>query len=284
MNELLTDNQLIASLLLLLSLYLVRFVLVKQLQGSQPDSELLPKRWLNTINNIATLIAVLGLGIIWLSELRFVALSVAAFAVALVIATREYIQCILGSLYLTLMRLFHVGDWIQLGTHCGEVTRSDWLTTQLREVDIASKSYQYTGATLTLPNSFLVTQVLVNHNHVRQMISHEFSIVREAADIDLLPLRDFIASSAEAICRVCVPIDHIGHQEENLSEVRFETTNLGKHQFRISIRVPSAEIMHVEQQLTFAVMAEWRKICAEHEQKDTLSHSEDDHKEDENQA
>lgn len=152
MNELIIENKLIASFLLIVIAIIIRWLAVRHLQQLPSDESDLPRRWMNGTRNAVTTLVVIGLIVIWLSELRFVALSIATFTVALIIATREFIQCFLGALYQASTRAFSIGDWIKVGSNYGEVVSSDWLTTELLEIDMESMSYGYTGKTLVIPN------------------------------------------------------------------------------------------------------------------------------------
>ena len=180
MNELISGNKLAASLALIIISWAIRWIIVRHLSNRPSGDDDLPKRWINTAKNTINLVIMIGLIIIWLSELRFMALSIAAFAVALVVATREFIQCFLGSVYQASNRTFSVGDWIRIGNHYGEVVRSDWLSTTLLEIDLDSMTYGYTGKTLVIPNNQLVTNTVQNLNFMRRYVSHSFSITREA--------------------------------------------------------------------------------------------------------
>ncbi|MFG1488509.1 mechanosensitive ion channel domain-containing protein, partial [Oceanospirillum sp. HFRX-1_2] len=187
MKDIVNDNQWIISIAFVAACLVLRWLSVRFVKRVVKDEENLHRRWTNTITNITSLIIIIGLVIIWLSELRFVALSIAAFAVALVVATREQIQCFLGALYIASSRAFSIGDWIKVGDHYGEVVRSDWLTTTLLEVDVEGMSYSYTGRSLVIPNYKFSTGVIQNLNFMRRYVAHSFSIVREA---DAISVRD----------------------------------------------------------------------------------------------
>ncbi|MDZ7811403.1 MAG: hypothetical protein U5L11_16880 [Arhodomonas sp.] len=66
------------------------------------------------MRNLAVIIAAIGLVLIWLPALHTFALSITAFAVALVIATKELILAS-GTVLRTLSRPFEIGDWWRSG-------------------------------------------------------------------------------------------------------------------------------------------------------------------------
>ncbi|UXI03858.1 mechanosensitive ion channel family protein [Photobacterium sp. TY1-4] len=266
MNELITGNKLIASLVLVAIAWVIRWLAVRHL-GQRPNGDdEQPKRWINTINNLTNLAIALGLMIIWLSELRYMALSIAAFAVALVVATREFIQCFLGSLYIASNRTFVIGDWIKIGSHYGEVARSDWFSTTLLEIDMENLSYGYTGKSLSIPNHQFVGSPVQNLNFMRRYISHSFTLTREA-DINVFDAKAYILEKAN---EYCAPFQEVAQRYTGLIEkrlgiqlegtapsVRVSTSNIGKNVMTITIFCPTQEAVNIEQQLTEDFMAFW---------------------------
>ncbi|MGG7567360.1 mechanosensitive ion channel family protein [Rhodovulum sp. DZ06] len=124
--------------------------------------------------SIAILLGLLGL---WSPELSEFALSLTAFAVAIVIATKELIMCFAGGVVRGLSGSFASGDWIEIGPHSGEVVEQTLVTTTLMEVD--REDFTMTGRSVTVPNAIFLTQPVVNHRHRRRFIHHEFSITTE---------------------------------------------------------------------------------------------------------
>jgi small-conductance mechanosensitive channel len=201
--------------------------------------------------------------------LRFIALSIAAFAVALVVATREQIQCFLGALYIAGSRAFGVGDWIKVSHYHGEVVSSDLLTTTLLEVDIEDKSYSYTGKTLVVPNNLFVGGVVQNLNFMRRYVSHSFSITKENNPIDIRLAREFLISRAEFYCE---PFKNVAERYGSLIEnrlgvslgmdsasVRVTTNSTAKNVFIISFFCPTQEAVHIEQKILEDFFDYWDK-------------------------
>lgn len=107
--------------------------------------------------------------------MQHLAISVAAFMVAIVLATREFLQCLLGFFYYLFTRPFRAGDWIEVNrVTTGEVYSIDWLKITLLEV--ASDSSEYTGKTAYIPNNWLVTKQLKNLNFMRRYATHTFTL------------------------------------------------------------------------------------------------------------
>lgn len=276
------ENKLLASLLLIAIAAICRWMAVRYIRRLPPGDDDLPKRWINATRNIVSTLIVVGLIIIWLSELRFVALSIATVAVAMVIATREFIQCFLGALYQTSTRAFSVGDWIKVGNHFGEVGSSDWLTTKLLEIDLETMTYGYTGKTIIIPNNQFVANSVSNLNFMRRYVVHSFSIIREADPINLFQAKALILEKAQAYCS---PFKETAQQYQHQIEkrlgihfsgpdvsIRITTTNLGKNQFTVSVFCPTQEAVDIEQKLTEDFMQFW------YDEVDRLKQSKDEKK------
>lgn len=112
------------------------------------------------IKNIIILTALAFIAIIWATKIAGVAISLSAFAVAVVISTKELIMCITGYIMFVMSRPFNVGDHIEIDKAQGVVVDVDLLNITLSETN---DSQQVTGKTIILPNSILLTAVVINH-------------------------------------------------------------------------------------------------------------------------
>lgn len=266
MIDLLTEHKSIASIAVVIIIYGLRWLAIRYFRKLPPSEDNTPQRWINATKNTSLFLMVIALAIIWLSELRFVALSIATFAVALVIATRDFIQCLLGSLYQAITRSFVAGDWIQIGNRAGEVISSDWLCTVLLEVDIESPSYDFTGKTLIIPNSQLMGTQVCNLNFMRRYVVHSFSIVRDDEHINLFDFKEALLSKAVEYCQ---PFQETGERYSGMIKnrlgldissnvsVRISTTNLGKNQFDLSMFCPREQAIAIEQKLMQDFLELW---------------------------
>ncbi len=267
MNEFISENKLIASVVLLVVAWVIRWLVVRHLSRRPLGEEAQPRRWINSAKNAINLLIAIGLVIIWLSELRFMALSIAAFAVAIVVATREFIQCFLGSLYQASNRTFVVGDWIRIGSHHGEVVRSDWFSTVLLEIDLETMSYGYTGRTLVIPNNQFVSNTIQNLNFMRRYVAHSFTLTRDAEPVNLFTVKDYILEKAN---EYCAPFKEVALRYSILIEkrlgvtlnvidasVRISTTSLGKNMLTVTVFCPTHEAVNIEQCITEDFMTFW---------------------------
>ncbi len=119
--------------------------------------------------------------IIWNSQLRTIATTLAVIAVAIVIATKEYILNITGFLFRSTAHFFTIGDRIDTGDIRGDVI--DQTLVGVWILEIGPGTNQYTGRTVFIPNSlFLSTSVKNETRMMRDYVFHLISFPLTADD------------------------------------------------------------------------------------------------------
>jgi len=150
-------------LFVLLALTLARRAILRS--GLSADVR---RRWFVQSRNAALLGLLVGLIVIWGTEVRSMALSFAAVAVAVVVGSKEVIVCLLGAFVRTSSRSFDVGDRIEVAGIRGDVIDLSALTTTLLEVPPGHSSR--TGRVIVLPNSVFVSSLVVNETPSRDYL------------------------------------------------------------------------------------------------------------------
>lgn len=166
---------LISSVLLILTVILLRTLTVRFLRRTITSTEL-QRKWLVQSRNGLILLLVFGLIVIWGEELRTLALSVVAVAVAFVIATKELILCVTGSLLKAGSRSFDIGDRIQIKDFRGDVIDQNLLATTILEVGPGKLTHQRTGRMTVIPNSLFLSEPLVNESYTDHYVLHVFTV------------------------------------------------------------------------------------------------------------
>lgn len=195
--ELFSASALFSSLLLILALAVLRGFLIRYVRKDNEILEKEQRRWIIRIKNAATSVIVIGLILIWAPQLHTFALSITAFAVALVVATKEMILCLTGAIMRATTQPFKVGEWVTIDGVTGEVVDLDIFAFTLQEVDMDGKTYQFTGRTITIPNSKLFTSNVVNANFFKAYIFEDVRIRVQFADIDPVPASEKLKEIAE---------------------------------------------------------------------------------------
>jgi small-conductance mechanosensitive channel len=259
--ELVFNNKFLATFVLLMTSYMVKYLILRIINKKSIQNKRLK---INMVNNVFTILMIIILFNLWSDELQKFAFSIAAFIVAIVLATREFIQCFIGFLYLLSSRPFRIGDWIQVGSHMGEVHSTDWAKLTLLEVN--KDDYQYTGKTLYLPNSLMITSVIKNLNFLKRYAMHHFTIVRDAS-VNPFEFTDVLQEKANLYCDdfkdVAIRYNQLIENRLDINiagpepHIQVATSELGDTQVFFTIFCPTESAMEIEQKLTADFMRLW---------------------------
>lgn len=269
--EFLTDKKTLTLLVIILSIIIKKLLekyFNKRPYSDDKDSRLM----INAMRNVINLGLVILLFVLWFTEVQHFALSIAAFVVAIVLATRELIQCLIGFIYLSSTATFRIGDWIETGKYTGEVTSTDWMKITLLEV--STDGYSYTGKTVFIPNSQLMMQPIKNLNFMRRYLNHSFFIIKNDAHFNPFLLAKPIMEKAQLYCK---PFNDVAERYNMLiqnrlhisisgpePDIEFTTTELGRIKAIISIFCPTEQAKIIEQKLMNDYLSLWQTEKAKH--------------------
>ena len=187
---------LITSALMVAGLILLRQLIIRTIRAK---SEILNKdqrRMIVNTKNITWGLVFVGLLMIWAPQLHTFALSITAFTVAVVIATKEIILCLTGAIYRVSNTPFKVGDWITVEGTTGEVINTNALGFDIQVIDSKTGSYQFTGQTVTIPNSKFFTANIENANFIKVYVLQDIPLTVQYADLPpdtlMQKLRDIV--------------------------------------------------------------------------------------------
>ncbi len=200
----------------------------------------LRRKWLVNSRNGFLLLMMLGLVLIWGAELRTLALSVVAIAVAFVVATKELILCVIGSIIKTGARSFSLGSRIQIKDFRGDVIDQSLLTTTILEVGPGKNVHQRTGRMVVIPNAIFVSEPVINESFTYEYGFHVFTVPFKFKD----DWRGAQKALLEAASRHCEPYIEVvrGHMS-NVSMYRgLEVPSVDP---RVTIQVPTAGELHL---------------------------------------
>src|SRR5690554_2231517 len=222
---------LISTAILIVAVLALRAVLGRFIRRSVASTDL-RRKWMVQSRNGLLLLLLLGLVIIWGEELRTLALSIVAIAVAFVVATKELILCIMGTILKTMSRSFELGDRIQIKDFRGDVIDQNLLATTILEVGPGKFTHQRTGRTTVLPNALFVGEPVINESLTQDYGFHVFTVPFKREE-DWHAAQQAFQASANRFC------------QPYLEEVR-------RHMNRISIR-RGLEIPSVDPRVTIQV-------------------------------
>jgi small-conductance mechanosensitive channel len=172
----------VSSLVLFVSLLVLRWIVGSAIRRQERIPRDVRRRMLVQVRNGVVLLFLLGLVVIWATELRTVAVYLFAIAVATVIATKELIQCFTGSIMRAAGGTFTIGDRIEIGDFRGDVIDMGLLTTTIMEIGPNELTHRLTGRAVTLPNSVFLSKPVVNESYTDQFVLHVFTVPVKVAD------------------------------------------------------------------------------------------------------
>ena len=185
---------LISTTILIVIVVVLRAIIARFIRNRISSTEL-QRRWLVQTRNGLILLLILGLIIIWGEELRTLALSIVAIAVAFVVATKELILCVTGSILKTGAGSFNVGDRIQIKDFRGDVIDQNLLATTILEVGPGKITHQRTGRMTVIPNALFVSEPVINESYTHDYVLHVFTVPFKREDDWQAAQKAFLESS-----------------------------------------------------------------------------------------
>lgn len=225
------------------------------------------RRLLANIRNALFFVVVIGLVLIWAPSLRTAALSLTAFTVAIILATKELILCLSGAFVRAASTSFRVGNWIDVQSVRGEVIDITLLTFTVQELYADGRLHEFTGRTVTFPNSVLLTTPVRNENFYNRFVFHRF-VLHLDMDLDPAPVERVICDSLiaamephqEVARRYNALIEHKAGLDIMGTEprVRLETGSEGRVRLETVMFMPTHQASDFEQTAIRAALTEIR--------------------------
>lgn len=232
-------NELFATGLLLLVLIALRTLINRFIRKNVGAADLRLK-WLVQVRNGILLLLLLGLISIWGDELRTLALSVVAIAVAFVVATKELILCVTGSILKTGAGSFNIGDRIQVKDFRGDVVDQNLLATTILEVGPGKLTHQRTGRMTVLPNALFVSEPVINESYTHNYVLHVFTVPFKREDDWQAAQKDLLAAAQKR----CLPyLKEVRTYMQLISEQR--GLDVPSVEPRVTMQFPTAGEIHL---------------------------------------
>lgn len=246
---------LITSGMLIMTLVAARIFLIRAVRNKSEILSHDQRRWISRIKNSILFLLVAGLVLIWAPQLQTLALSLAAVAVALVIATKEMILCLSGAFMRVSTRPFLVGDWISIDGIAGEVIDVNAFSFKLQKVDLAGKSYEMAASTIEIPNSRLLTSPVENLTAYKGWTYHDARIVIPAAESrprDYMPVLQTLVTEHYAALQDAAEAQHLRLKRKSGVDLPavvpgcgLTTTDLGHHIYTAHMFLPTKDAARI---------------------------------------
>jgi small-conductance mechanosensitive channel len=207
-------RDLILSGIFLIAVLVVRAVLVRAAGNAQSLSLDSRRRWIVNIRNSMVVVALIGLVFIWANELRTLALSLVAVAAALAIATKELILCFSGGVWRTFSKVYAIGDRIEVGPVRGDVVDVNLFATTVLELESGEHTQQFTGRSVTFPNSLLLSSPLATEGYTGDYLVYAIHVPLSVRD-DWQRAERLLLEIANAECGA-----HLESAQRHMNKVR----------------------------------------------------------------
>ncbi|SDT88424.1 mechanosensitive ion channel family protein [Halopseudomonas salegens] len=218
-------GKLISSGLLIIALsmaYRLGAASIRRVSWSTHESQ---RRWLVMARYLAVIACIFLLIVVWADQLRTLALSVVAFAAAIILSTKELLMCFTGGMLRSSAGMFSLGDRIEVKKLRGDVIDLTMLTTTILEIGPEQLSHQHTGRAIVLPNSTFLSEAVINESFTEDYVLH-ISVVPLSRKDDWSRAERHLLQAANEVCG------------EFIQAARTHLSRLGKQQ---GIDVPSVE-------------------------------------------
>lgn len=176
-HELPISDEWLYSLVIVPTVVLMRLILLRIHLRQHPELEIEAKRRISvTSRNVVLLVCVFVLFMVWAKEIQTFALSMVALAAAAVLALKELIMCLSGSLLRFVNKQYSVGDYIEVANIRGCVVDINWFNTLVMQVGPNPLIGRLSGKTVSFPNSLLLSHPVYRDNILSHYVVHMFDI------------------------------------------------------------------------------------------------------------
>lgn len=233
------SNLLVSTAILILAVIILRTLITRYIRRNVSSMDL-RRRWMVQSRNGLILLLLLGLLMIWAEELRTLALSIVAIAVAFVVATKELILCVTGSILKSGASSFTLGDRIQIKDFRGDVIDQNLLATTILEVGPGKITHQRTGRMTVIPNALFVSEPVINESYTHDYILHVFTVPFKRED-NWRRAQEALLKSANEYCR-----PHLKDVREHMERLSYERgLDMPSVEPRVTIQMPAAGEVHL---------------------------------------
>jgi small-conductance mechanosensitive channel len=171
-----TQRRLLLSAALLLSLWLIRWIVLAVVYRRRDDVRI-RYRWKKVTQYVAGILTVLLLGRIWFEGFRSLATYLGILSAGLAIALKELVANLVAWAFILWRRPFEVGDRIQIGEVSGDVIDLRIFQFTLLEIGNWVAADQSTGRVVHVNNGKIFTETLANYSKGFQYIWNELPVL-----------------------------------------------------------------------------------------------------------
>ncbi len=171
-----TTNKLVLSIIVILSVGLLRFIVLRII-FSKTDDVRLRYNWRKTITYIGVVFGFLVMGRIWFAGFQALTTYLGLLSAGLAIALRDPLVNLAAWVFIIWRRPFTVGDRVEIGSHKGDVVDLRIFQFTLMEIGNWVDADQSTGRIIRIPNGKVFTEMLANYSKGFRYIWNEIPVL-----------------------------------------------------------------------------------------------------------
>lgn len=164
------------SLVIILSLWFVRFIIVRIIVHHTEDAHI-RYIWRKTTKYLSFVLSILLISRLWIEGIQDITTFLGLLSAGIAIALKDIFTNIAGWLFLIWVRPLGTGDRIQIGTHSGDVIDIGIFHITLMEIGNWVQSDQSTGRIIKIPNGMIFSETLANYSQGFQYIWNEIPVM-----------------------------------------------------------------------------------------------------------
>lgn len=247
----------VTSISLVLLVLSIRALLLRKVRNSNWRRED-QRKWFVKIRNWSTITIFAGLGMIWATELQTFALSVVAITGALIISGKELLLCFHGGILRSFNNMFKIGDRIEIDGIRGDVIDTNLFLTKILEIGPSNFTHQFTGRSVSIPNSLFLTKEVINESFMHRYVLHVFKL-SFPRNVDWRMAEKCMMEASFEECnnfieKAQVNMDHLSRREgievpKVEPRITYKFTNANELEMIVRVPSPAARKGNIEQQI-----------------------------------
>ncbi|MGB2691562.1 MAG: mechanosensitive ion channel family protein [Thermodesulfobacteriota bacterium] len=226
----------VTTVLLLLGVIFLKLLLIRIFSSQERTPFEIRKRRSIHIRNFMIFIFIVGVVFIWSKEIHALAISFVALGFAIVFAFKEVISSVNWEIFRASTNAYTVGDYIEVNGMRGVVLDHNFLSTTIQELGPGKISNQFSGRSITIPNTTFFTVPIINETYMKDYILHTLTIPLKVND-DWEKAEDILLRAANEQCA-----DYLDKAKVHFDSLRYKLNiGISAVEPRVAIEIPDPE-------------------------------------------
>jgi small-conductance mechanosensitive channel len=171
-----TQNEILASIIIILILSLLRFVILKLVWRNTQDIKI-RYQWNRTLSFIIPFTGIILIGAVWVPAFKQFGAFLGIITAGLAIALKDPITNLAGWLFILFRKPFVIGDRVQVGKHTGDIIDIRLFQFTMLEIGNWVEADQSTGRIIHLPNGKVFLEPQANYSTGFEYIWNEIKVL-----------------------------------------------------------------------------------------------------------